>query len=74
VRTALVCAIVAVTEQRLILRVNKFNYYTQGFIADVDGHTTLEITYINGRIECDAFILLISVVSSRRADRSPNNE
>ena len=48
--------------------------YTQGFVADVDGATAVAIPSISRRVEGDAFILLILVVSSRRADRSANDE
>ena len=65
----------AVAQHLVTLGVNRTSMdYTKGFVADVDGHATLEIPYINGRIEGDAFILLILVVSSRRAGRSANNE
>jgi hypothetical protein len=48
--------------------------YTQGFVADVDGATYVVKPNISRRVKADALILLILVVSSRRADRSPNNE
>jgi hypothetical protein len=48
--------------------------YTQGFVANVDGVTCEEIPIIKRRIEGHALIFFSSVVSSRRADRSVNNE
>jgi hypothetical protein len=57
-------------------RVENFKGHTQGFVANVDSETTKAIPSIEGRVEGDAFILLISisVVGWRRADRSANNE
>ena len=54
--------------------VDNCNGYAQRFVADVDGAADEEIPGIRGRVEDDALILLISVISSNRADRSANNE
>jgi len=54
--------------------VKKRKGYSQGLVADVDGATYVVKPNISRRVEGDAFILLTSVVSSRRADRSANNE
>jgi hypothetical protein len=54
--------------------VKKRKGYTQGFVADVDGATYVVKPNISRRVEADAFVLLILVVSSRRADRSANDE
>ena len=48
--------------------------YTQGFVADVDGAAYVVKPNISGRVKADAFILLILFVSSRRVDRSANDE
>jgi hypothetical protein len=52
------------------MRIDNFQDYTQGLVADVDGATTVEISYIDRRVEDNAFILL----SSGRADCSANDE
>jgi len=54
--------------------VKKRKGYTQGFVADVDGATYVVKANISRRVEGDAFMLIILVVSARRADRSANNE
>ena len=54
--------------------VKKRKGYTQGFVTDVDGATYVVKPNISRRVEDDAFVLLISVVSARGADRSQNNE
>jgi len=68
------CAVAGVAGKRVTRPVENCNGYTQGFVADVDGATYVDIPKIRRRVEGDAFILLSPVVSSRRADRSANDE